>query len=88
VVCAYRGSELVAYGIIEPATEDIPQLAVAPSMRRQGLGREILRQLLAHAATEYVKVVNVPTDSTGVVAFLESCAFVNAGGQYEMRRSL
>lgn len=76
----------MGYGIIEPATGDIPQLVVTSSMRRQGLGREILRQLVAHAATEIVKVVNVQTDSTALIAFLERSAFVNAGGQYEMRR--
>jgi hypothetical protein len=54
-------------------------------MRRQGLGMEILRQLLTHAATEFVKVVNVPTESTALIAFLERSTFVNAGGQYEMR---
>ena len=34
---AFDGAELVGYGINEPNTGDIPQLAVAPKHRRRGI---------------------------------------------------
>jgi ribosomal protein S18 acetylase RimI-like enzyme len=90
VLGAYKDSELVGYGVIEPSTGDLPQLAVTPLLRRQGIASALLAQLLARFPphVENVKMINVPVDCGAMVAFLERCAFLNAGGQYEMRLPL
>ena len=43
---------LVGYGIVEPGTGDIPQLAVHPDYRRRGVGTRVLRRLLTHITAE------------------------------------
>lgn len=87
---AFQDSNLVGYGIFEPGTGDIPQVAVAPAMRRTGIASALLAQLLLRypPVVEYVKVINVPVDCASMVGWLGKCALVNAGGQYEMRLPL
>lgn len=85
IIGAYSDGQLVGYGIVEPATGDIPQIAVAPANRRQGTGTLLLKHLLAYVTVEAVKVINVDITCTSLVGFLESAGMTNAGGQYEMQ---
>lgn len=76
---------LVGYGIVEPSTGDIPQIAVAPTHRRQGLALHLFSRLLdCLTETETVKVINVEVNCTSLIAFLEEFCIPNSGGQYEM----
>ena len=84
-VGAFADSQLVGYGVVEPGTGDIPQLAVLPSYRRRGLGTRVLQQLLAHITADVAKVVNVDVTCASMVGFLSCRGLSNAGGQYEMQ---
>lgn len=87
-VGALMDSQLVGYGVVEPSTGDIPQLAVLPSHRRRGLGTRVLKQLLTHITADVAKVVNVDVACESMVGFLSCRGLSNAGGQYEMQLSL
>ena len=82
---AYCDAQLVGYGIVEPSTGDIPQIAVAPAYRCQGTGTMLLKHLLPYVTVEAVKVINVDIMCTSLIGFLESAGMTNAGGQYEMQ---
>ena len=93
IIGAYRDSVLLGYGIVEPSTGDLPQLAVARPHRRRGLGRQLLRVLLellrsCAAAAPAVKVVNIPTTAVEALGFWEDAGLEVAGGQYEMKLPL
>lgn len=85
IVGAYYDAQLMGYGIVEPSTGDIPQIAVAPAYRHQGTGTILLKRLLGYVTVEAVKVINVDITCSSLVGFLESAGMTNAGGQFEMQ---
>jgi ribosomal protein S18 acetylase RimI-like enzyme len=88
VLGVYRDKELLGYGIIEPETGDIPQLAVKVGERRKGIGSAILGALRKKNKAEIVKVINVPSDRPEIIAFLLHCCIPEVVMQYEMIRKL
>ena len=78
----------VAYCIYEPDSGDITALAVDPAHRRHGVGTHLLKEVTSEISSAVVKVINIPTDATGVVAFLSACGIHPAGKQYEMVKEL
>jgi ribosomal protein S18 acetylase RimI-like enzyme len=83
-VGAFEGGEMVGYGIVEPATGDVPQLAVRPDRRRSGAGSAILHGLLGSTASPRLAVINVEDGPTAAHAFLKDMGFEPFVGQYEM----
>lgn len=83
-VGAFDGNELTGYGIIEPATGDIPQFAVSRERRRQGIGSSILKELLKYNDLHSVKIVNTDASYEGITAFLEANNIPQRGMQLEM----
>jgi ribosomal protein S18 acetylase RimI-like enzyme len=83
-VGAYDGNELIGYGIIEPATGDIPQLAVQQEYRRQGVGSAILRSLLRLNQHTSVKIINAEAAYEPMSAFFQSNGIPLTGKQFEM----
>jgi ribosomal protein S18 acetylase RimI-like enzyme len=88
VLGAYIDGLFVGYGIIEPESGDIPQLAVDKAMRRSGIGSQLLQALRNYNQAPITRVVN--TDA----AYHEMTLFLNASGlpimarQFEMIKSL
>ena len=75
------------YVVVFPNTGDVPQLAVRPEARRQGLGTRLL-----HAAAEFagkpLRIMNVDERDAGIAAFLERVGATRFVRQLEMTRSL
>ena len=84
----YRDNELAGYGIIEPATGDIPQLAIAPSYRRKGLATMLFHKLVPYAGIPKIKIINADASCIPFRKFAESLGFVPGYGQYEMMLDL
>jgi GNAT superfamily N-acetyltransferase len=78
------GSQLAGYGIIEPVTGDIPQLAVAPFHRRMGLGTAIFSALIKANTSANIKVINTDAQCIAATSFLERQGLPLKGWQYEM----
>jgi ribosomal protein S18 acetylase RimI-like enzyme len=76
-----------AAAIFFPHTGDLPLLAVAPSMRRQSLGRRLLNAA-ATRANKPLRIANVDDGDAGIAAFLEACGAMRGVRQMEMRRRL
>lgn len=81
---AWQGGELLGYGIVEPATGDVPQLAVRPQSRRQGIGSVILRQLALQSNCGRLKLLNTDKSCKEMTAFLQAVGIEPAGAQFEM----
>jgi ribosomal protein S18 acetylase RimI-like enzyme len=75
---------LIGYGIIEPGSGDITQLAVEKKHRRKGIGSAILKALLRYNRHPAVKVINTDRSNAAVTAFVENNGIPNIGWQYEM----
>jgi ribosomal-protein-alanine acetyltransferase len=84
-VVAYVGSHVVG------DEAEIMNLAVAPAWRRRGVGRDLLRQLIAAVAARGVEslFLDVSTDNQAARALYGSLGFVPVGcrpGYYEQTR--
>ncbi|WP_338100530.1 ribosomal protein S18-alanine N-acetyltransferase [Paramicrobacterium fandaimingii] len=84
-LAAFDGEQLAGYaGILAPSGStdaDIQTIAVATDHRRAGLGRELMRRLIAHAASARVKAVflEVRADNPGAQQLYRSLGFTELG---------
>lgn len=74
--------QIIGYGIIDKNNGEIPQIAVHPQYRNQGIGRSILTDLINSTTSSLIKVINVEDCITQV--FLNQLHFKNTVNQYEM----
>ena len=75
---------LVAYGIIENHTGDIPQIAVKESYRKMGIGTALLRKLLNFSTSNQIRIINADQDYIPFRSFMNSINLSPEIGQYEM----
>ncbi len=83
-VGAFSENELVGYGIIDPNSGDIPQIAVAREYRRQGVGTAILEKLLQLCQSDALKYINVDRQDQGTRQLLLACGCRETVRQFEM----
>ena len=76
--------QLVGYGIVEPATGDVPQFAIAHDHRCAGLGKYLFHNLVAHITSEQIKVINADATGAAFRHFVEGMGLMPGYGQYEM----
>ncbi len=84
----FNGPELVGYGVIEPTSGDIPQLAIARNHRRQGLATCIFRELLKNNGASTVRIINTDINCSSLTFFLENNGVISSGRQFEMIKYL
>jgi ribosomal protein S18 acetylase RimI-like enzyme len=88
VLGAFRAGKCVGYGMVEPDTGDVAQLAVAKASRRQGVARALfaamVRLLPAHTGT--LRVLNVDAESDDDLAFYDELGADEFVRQFEMHR--
>jgi ribosomal protein S18 acetylase RimI-like enzyme len=83
-VTAVADARVVAYGIVEPRTGDVPQLAVDPDRRGDGIGRAIVGRLAELTEAENLVALNLEETSEAANAFSEAVGFQPYTAQYEM----
>lgn len=88
IIGVFDAERLMGYGITEPASGDITQLAVDKDYRRRGIGSAILKELIKHNRHHSVKIVNTDVNSPHVVMFIENNGIPKLGTQYEMIKML
>jgi ribosomal protein S18 acetylase RimI-like enzyme len=88
LVGAFAGGELVGYGSLEEATTDVPQIAVARSHRRRGVGRALVGTMasMLPGPDGSLWVLNVDTASQTDLAFFAALGGSEFVRQYEMHR--
>lgn len=88
ILGAFENEALAGYGIIATSSGDIPQLAVAPAYRRQGIGTAILYALQKLNRNTSTKVINTDESCRAITAFLEHHNIPKRGSQYEMLKEI
>ncbi|SDX43406.1 GNAT family N-acetyltransferase [Paenibacillus sp. PDC88] len=80
--------KIIGYGIVDPVTGDVPQIAVLPEYRRKGIATSIVGALMNHSKGRQLRVINVDNACEGMILFLENVGFETIGHQYEMMLTL
>lgn len=83
-VIAEYSSTVIAYGMIDKKTGDIPQIAVHKDNRRKGIGSSILSELVRSTDAQRVSVLNVEASDKNMNDFMAQSGFNYQVGQYEM----
>jgi ribosomal protein S18 acetylase RimI-like enzyme len=84
VLGAYRENHLVGYGIFEPTTGDITQLAVHKLHRRKGIGSALLKEMVNRNKHSNIKAINTEIGCENISQFFEVNGLPLKGKQYEM----
>ncbi|WP_077928309.1 GNAT family N-acetyltransferase [Wohlfahrtiimonas populi] len=87
-VTAYMHQNLVGYGVIDPISGDIYQLAIHPEYRRQGVASTILSTLCQQTESSKIGCSNIDISNESLIAFLQKQQFKVVISQYEMHYSL
>jgi ribosomal protein S18 acetylase RimI-like enzyme len=87
-VTAYIDQSFVGYGVIDPISGDIYQLAVHPEHRRQGIASAILSTLCQQTESSKIGCSNIDISNESLIAFLQKQQFKLMISQYEMHYSL
>jgi GNAT superfamily N-acetyltransferase len=75
------------YAVVFPSNGDVPQLAVRPEARRNGLGMQLLRAACA-VANKPLRIINIDDRGAAVAAFLERAGATRVLRQIEMVKQL
>ncbi|HLE63621.1 MAG TPA: GNAT family N-acetyltransferase [Pyrinomonadaceae bacterium] len=75
------------YAVVFPSNGDLPQLAVRPQARRQGVGTRLLHAAAA-VSGKPLRIMNVDDRDNGIARFLEHTGAVRTLRQIEMEREL
>lgn len=76
--------KIIGYGVIEKVTGDIPQIAVSPQYRGQGIGKAIISKLINSLDIEKFKILNVDSRDLEMERFLLKIGGEKYTKQYEM----
>lgn len=85
---AYYKEELVGYCVFDPQSGDLTQIAVEKEHRRKGIASMLLTEVIKQLHTDFVKVINVPSDNKSLSSFLKSKNIQLMNKQFEMIRKL
>ena len=88
ILGAFYHNTLVAFGIIEPSSGDIPILAVRENERKKGIGSWIFQELIMYNQSDIIKVVNIESNQAAIVKFLLKNNIPKLVTQFEMKRML
>lgn len=81
-------NRLVGYGVFEPVSGDVTQIAVDRSFRRKGIGSLLFQKMLEMNKLDSVKILNTDVTCDSMTAFLRSKNIEPTGKQFEMIRQL
>lgn len=85
---AFYEHQLVAYGVFEPSSGDITQIAVDKGYRRQGIGTALLHEMINIRQSASIKLINSEITYAGMLHFLEANGISLKGKQFEMIKEL
>lgn len=84
----FTAGKLIGYGVSDPTSGDITQLAVDKAYRRKGIGSLLFQKMLESNQYTSVKIVNTEISCDSVNAFLQSKNVKPTGKQFEMIKKL
>ncbi|MHA1746297.1 MAG: GNAT family N-acetyltransferase [Promethearchaeota archaeon] len=87
ILVLYHKKQPIGYGVVEPRSGGITQLAIHPDYRRQKLGSFLLLQLCEKCpAPPKMLIINIDTRITNLLKWCESVGFQSFTTQYEMMK--
>lgn len=84
ILGAFDNDRLIGYGIMEPTSGDITQIAVDKAYRMKGVASSILKELLKYNNYNSVKAINTDVTCKAVTDFFEVRNILQRGKQFEM----
>lgn len=84
----FTKDKLIGYGVFEPASGDVTQIAVDKQFRRKGIGSLLFQKMLEANKLGSVKIVNTDIGCDSITAFLKSKNIEPTGKQFEMIKRL
>lgn len=84
----FAGGRLIGYGVFEPVSGDVTQIAVEKSYRRKGIGSLLFQKMLEFNKHRSVKIVNTDIGCDSITAFLRAKNIEPTGKQFEMIKKL
>lgn len=84
----FKQDELLGMGILETDSGDIPLLVIHPNERNQGLGKRLFQELQTYNTSGIVKIVNVDSNASACLRFIERLGIPQNAEQFEMEKSL
>ena len=80
----FTDDKLIGYGIFEPASGDITQIAVDKTYRRKGVGSLLFHKMIEANRFDSIKIINTDIRCDSMNAFLHSKNIEPTGKQFEM----
>ena len=84
----FTDNKLIGYGIFEPASGDITQIAVDKTYRRKGVGSLLFHNMIKANKLDSIKIINTDIRCDSMNAFLQSKNIEPTGKQFEMIKKL
>lgn len=84
----FMEDKLVGYGVFEPMSGDVTQMAVDKEYRRKGIGSLLFQKMLEANKYSSIKIVNTDVTRDSITAFLKSRDIEPTGKQFEMIKKL
>lgn len=84
----FSESKLIGYGVFEPVSGDVTQIAVDKQHRRKGVGSLLVQKMLKSNKHSSIKFINTDIECNSITAFLKSKNIEPAGKQFEMIKKL
>ncbi|MEW6733522.1 MAG: GNAT family N-acetyltransferase [Acidobacteriota bacterium] len=85
IISAWQNDNRIGYGVIYPATGDIPQFAIDKRYRRKGVGSNLMVELLKYLPSDKpARIINVDKLAQQTIDFYTSIGFENFINTKEM----
>jgi len=84
----FTESQLIGYGIFDPTSGDVTQIAVDKAYRRKGIGSLLFQKMIESNKYTSIKIVNTDINHDSITAFLKAKNIEPTGKQYEMIKKL
>lgn len=84
----FAKDQLVGYGVFEPVSGDVTQIAVNKQNRRKGIATLLLQEMIKLNKNEMMKVVNTDISCGSITNFLKSKNIELKGKQFEMIKKI
>jgi len=88
IIGVKKDNNLVGYGILEPTSGDITQIAVDKNHRRHGIASIILNELFEKNKYSNIKLINSYISCFAITKLLEVNGIILRGKQFEMIKML
>lgn len=85
---AFDLEELVGFSVFDSNSGDLAQIAVKHSCRRHGVASRLLSEVIKQVSTDFIKIINVPSDNLSLPSFLKSKNIPLVNKQFEMSNDL